>query len=60
MTTACSISACTTLIYIYQFRIYIDKNYLNYFKMFVNAKAVATFVPFVKVLGYKEIQKTLV
>lgn len=57
MTTACSFSACTTLIYIYQFLIYIDK---NYFKIFVSAKAVATFVPFVKVLGYKEIQKTLV
>lgn len=28
--------------------------------MFIMVKAVATFVPFVKVLGHKEIQKTLV
>lgn len=32
----------------------------NYFVTFTTPEAVATFVPFVKVLGYKEIQETLV
>lgn len=32
----------------------------KHFEMFIPPKTAANFVPFVKVLGYKEIQKTLV